>query len=126
MTTSVFRKSVLALIALNLCATIVPGQVRGQNEKGADNRLYSSFTDGSVTSGDGAKTTVKTSSGGKAAVIGPDGHSFWLCYSANWENQLGKHHPSIPAGGSYSMTLQHARLLTPNETIHTPEMTFVP
>lgn len=49
--------------------------------------------------------------------ISPDGRSFWICYSANWQNQLGKHYASIPAGGTYSMTLQQVRLLTPKEIL---------
>ncbi|MCU7552212.1 DUF4185 domain-containing protein [Chitinophagaceae bacterium LB-8] len=52
--------------------------------------------------------------------ISPDGRSFWLCYSANWENQMGKNYASIPAGGSYSMTLQQVLLLTSKEAAKMP------
>lgn len=57
--------------------------------------------------------------------ISADGRSFWLCYSANWENQMGKKYASIPEGGSYSMTLQQVRLLTKKETAKMPAMPVV-
>lgn len=53
--------------------------------------------------------------------IAADGRSFWLCYSTNWGNLgAGKHYPAIPAGGSYSMTLQEVRLLTGDEAARAP------
>ncbi len=54
--------------------------------------------------------------------ISPGGRSFWLCYSANWQNQLGKNYASVPVGGTYSMTLQQVRLLSPEDTLGMPEM----
>lgn len=48
--------------------------------------------------------------------ISPDGRSFWLCYSANWYNQMKANtHPSNPPGSHYTMSLHEVRLVAPGK-----------